>query len=69
MTDEFTGVLCQSIDECQAVLADVDVGSISTAEALKRLRIELSRQELLRAMWDAGYLPQDTPPPVVVANN
>jgi hypothetical protein len=54
---ELTGILCQSLSECRAVLDDLDGGSISSEEALARIKAELARQELLRAMWEVGAFP------------
>lgn len=67
MSDDPAHVLCDSVAECQAALDDLDGGSISGAEALKRIRAELEREDLKRAMWAVGYFPADTPPPVVLA--
>jgi len=69
MMDEFTGTLCQSLSECQAVLQDLDGGTISSEEALRRIKVELSRQALLRATWEVGYFPPDTPPPVATGRH
>ena len=68
MSDNPTHVLCDSIAECQVVLDDLDGGSIAAAEALKRIRAELGREGLKGTMWEVGYFPPDTPPPVAFAD-
>jgi hypothetical protein len=45
-------------------------GLCYAADELVRKRAALMVEEgLLRAMWEVGYFPPDTPPPVTIAGN
>jgi hypothetical protein len=36
---------------------------------VRKLAALMAEEGLLRAMWEVGYLPPDTPPPITIAGN
>jgi hypothetical protein len=49
--------------EVQALLHDhAEGGKYSAADVVARAQEILSESKLLRAMWDVGYFPPNTPP-------
>ena len=62
--------ICERVAEAQALLHDHTEGGRFTADELVRKLAALMAEEgLLRAMWEVGYLPPDTPPPITIAGN
>jgi hypothetical protein len=55
--------ICERVAEVQALLDDhVAVGKHSAADVVGKAQGVLSESELLRAMFDVGYFPPNTPP-------
>ena len=55
--------ICERVPEVQALLDDhVAGGTHSAAEVVAKAQVALSESELLRAMFDVGYFPPNTPP-------
>ena len=49
----------------QALLHDhIEGGKHSAADVIAKAQAVLSKAELLQAMFDVGYFPPNTPPPV-----
>ncbi len=62
--------ICERVAEAQAILDDhVAGGRRTAAEVVKALAALFAEEGLLRAMWEVGYFPPDTPPPVTLAGN
>ena len=62
--------ICERVAEAQALLHDHLEGRRFTADEIVRKIAALMNEEgLLRAMWEVGYFPPDTPPPVTIAGN
>jgi hypothetical protein len=57
--------ICERVAEIQALLDDhLDGGKLSAAEVVAKAQAVLADSALLRAMFDVGYFPPNTPPPV-----
>jgi hypothetical protein len=57
--------ICERVAEVQALLDDhVAGGKHSAADVMAKAQAVLSEPKLLRAMFDVGYCPPNTPPPV-----
>jgi hypothetical protein len=72
MTDIKTNAwaICERVAEAQAMLNDHLEGGRSTAdEIVRKLGALMNEEGLLRAMWEVGYFPPDTPPPITIAGN
>ena len=55
--------ICERVAEVQARLHDhVECGKHSAAEVVAKAQVVLSESVLLRAMFDVGYFPRNTPP-------
>jgi hypothetical protein len=55
--------ICERMAEVQALLHDhVECGRHSAADVVAKAQAVLSESELLRAMFDVGYFPANTPP-------
>ena len=55
--------ICERVAEVQALLADhIAGGKHSAADVVAKAQAVLSEAELLRAMFDVGYFPPNTPP-------
>lgn len=66
----FSLQICERVAEAQALLNDHREGGKHTAaEVVARLDALFKEEGLLRAMWEVGYFPSDTPPPVIKAPN
>jgi hypothetical protein len=62
-TPEAALAICKRVAEVQALLDDhLDGGKLSAAEVVAKAQAVLSDSELLRAMFDVGYFPPNTPP-------
>ena len=62
--------ICERVAEAQALLHDHTAGGQVTADELvRKLAAIVAEEALLRAMWEVGYFPPDTPPPVTIAEN
>jgi hypothetical protein len=56
--------ICERMAEVQALLHDhVECDKHSAADVVAKAQAVLSESELLRAMFDVGYFPPNTPPP------
>jgi hypothetical protein len=56
--------ICERMAEVQALLHDhATCGKHSAADVVAKAQAVLSEAELLRAMFDVGYFPPNTPPP------
>jgi hypothetical protein len=63
MVDNPLWVICELVAKVQALLDDHVVGDKhSAAEGVAKAQAVLSEPELLRAMFDVGYFPPNTPP-------
>jgi hypothetical protein len=63
MTDNPTWEICERVAEVQALLHDhVECGKHSPADVVAKAQAVLSEPELLRATFDVGYFPPNTPP-------
>jgi len=57
--------ICERVAEVQALLHDhIECGKHSAADVVAKAQAVLSEAALLRAMFDVGYFPPNTPPPV-----
>jgi hypothetical protein len=57
--------ICERVAEVQALLDDHLAGGKHTvADVVAKAQAVLSEPELLRAMWNVGYFPPNTPPPI-----
>jgi hypothetical protein len=56
--------ICERVAEVQAMLHDyLEAGTPTTAaDVIAKAQAVLSESELLRAMFDVGYFPPNTPP-------
>jgi hypothetical protein len=55
--------ICERVAEVQALIDDhVAGGKHSAADVIARAQAILSEPDLLRAMFDVGYFPPNTPP-------
>jgi hypothetical protein len=55
--------VCERVDEVQALLDDhIAGGKHSAADVVAKAQAVLTEPELLRAMFDVGYFPPNTPP-------
>ena len=55
--------ICEHVAEVQAMLHDhIECGKYSAADVIAKAEAVLSEFELLRAMFDVGYFPPNTPP-------
>jgi hypothetical protein len=55
--------ICEHVAEVQAMLHDhIECGKYSAADVVAKAEVVLSEAELLRAMFDVGYFPPNTPP-------
>ena len=55
--------ICERVAEIQALLDDhLDGGKLSAAEVVAKAQAVLADSALLRAMFDVGYFPPNTPP-------
>ena len=63
MADNPVWAICERVAEVQALLHDhVECGKHSVADVVAKAQSVLSEAELLRAMFDVGYFPPNTPP-------
>ena len=54
--------ICEHVAEVQAMLHDhIECGKYSAADVVAKAEAVLSEAELLRAMFDVGYFPPNTP--------
>jgi hypothetical protein len=61
---------CERVAEAQALLHDRTEGGQFTADELvRKLTALMAEDGLLRAMWEVGYLPKNSPTPVTIAGN
>ena len=44
-------------------------GRFTADEIVRKLAALMKEEGLLRAMWEVGYFPPDTPPPFTIAGN
>jgi hypothetical protein len=64
MADNPAWAICERVAEVQALLDDhLAGGKDSAADVVAKAQTVLSETELLRAMFDVGYFPPNTPPP------
>jgi hypothetical protein len=62
--------ICERVAEAQTLVNDHLEGGRFTADVIVRKLAALMKEEgLLRAMWEVGYFPPDTPPPNTIAGN
>jgi hypothetical protein len=55
--------ICEHMAEVQALLHDhAECGKHTPADVVAKAQAVLSEPELLRAMFDVGYFPPNTPP-------
>jgi hypothetical protein len=55
--------ICERMAEVQALLHDhIEGGKHTAADVVAKAQSVLSEPELLRAMFDVGYFPPNTPP-------
>jgi hypothetical protein len=63
---ESVWAICDRVAEVQALLDDhVAGGKHSAADVIAKAQAVLSESELLRAMFDVGYFPPNTPPDTI----
>jgi hypothetical protein len=56
--------ICERVAEVPALLHDhIECGKHSAADVAAKAQTVLSESVLLRAMFDVGYFPPNTPPP------
>jgi hypothetical protein len=56
--------ICERVAEAQALIHDhIECGKHTAEEVVGRLRALFEERALLRAMYDMGYFPQNTPLP------
>jgi hypothetical protein len=59
-----TWEIWERVAEVQALLHDhIECGKHTAADVIAKAQAVLSESELLRAMFDVGYFPPNTPPP------
>ena len=64
MIDNPMWAIRERVAEVQALLHDhVECGKHSAADVVAKAQAVLSEPELLRAIFDVGYFPPNTPPP------
>jgi hypothetical protein len=62
---EATFAICERIAEVHALLlAHVECGKHTAADVVAKAQAILSESALLMAMWEVGYFPANTPPPM-----
>jgi hypothetical protein len=62
---ESVWAICERVAEVLALLDDHLAGGKHTAaDVVARVQAVLTEPDLLRAMFDVGYFPPNTPPPV-----
>ena len=62
MADNPVWAICDRVAEVQALLHDhIECGKHSAADVVARAQTVLTEPELLRAMFDVGYFPPNTP--------
>lgn len=62
--------ICERVAEAQALLNDhLEGGRFTADELVRKLAVLMAEEGLLRAMWEVGYFPPDTPPPVTIAGD
>jgi hypothetical protein len=55
--------ICERVAEVQALLHDhVECGKHTAPDVVAKAQAVLSESEMLRAMFDVGYFPPNTPP-------
>jgi hypothetical protein len=55
--------ICERVAEVQTLLHDhLECGKHTAADVIAKAQAVLSESELLRAMFDVGYFPPNTPP-------
>ena len=60
---ESVWAICDRVAEVQALLHDhIECGKHSAVDVAAKAQVVLSEPELLRAMFDVGYFPPNTPP-------
>jgi len=65
-----TWAICERVAEAQAMLHDhLEGGRFTADEIVRKLGALMKEEGLLRAMWEVGYFPPDTPPPITIAGN
>jgi hypothetical protein len=65
MIDNPLWEICERVAEGQGLLDDhIAGGKHSAADVVSKAQAVLSDPQLLRAMFDGGYFPPNTPPPV-----
>jgi hypothetical protein len=63
MVDNPVWEICERVAEVQALLDDhIAGGKHSAADVVAKAQAVLSESALLRAMFDVGYFPPNTPP-------
>jgi hypothetical protein len=63
MIDNPMWAICERVAEVQALLDDhIAGGKHSAADVVAKAQAVLSESALLRAMFDVGYFPPNTPP-------
>ena len=66
MADNPVWEICERVAEVQALLHDhVECAKHAVADVVAKAQAVLSEPELLRAMFDVGYFPPNTPAPGV----
>jgi len=63
MADNPAWEICERVAEVQALLHDHECGKHSAADVVAKAQAVPYESELLRAMFDVGYFPPNTPPP------
>ena len=62
--------ICERVAEAQAMLHEhLEGGRFTADEIVRKLAALMKEEGLLRAMWEVGYFPPDTPPPITIAGN
>jgi hypothetical protein len=62
MVDNPMWVICERVAEVQALLDDhINGGTHTAADVVAKAQAVLSQPALLRAMFDVGYFPPNTP--------
>jgi hypothetical protein len=65
MIDNPLWEICERVAEVQSLVDDhIAGGKHSAADVVSKAKAVLSEPELFRAMFDVGYFPPNTPPPV-----
>ena len=66
MVDNPVWAICERVAEVQALLDDhIAGGKHSAADVIAKAQAVLSESALLRAMFDVGYFPPNTPPDAI----